>query len=94
MTMPLLMSEEAWREYEDERTAYRYPNATAAEAAWQHAQGMRCSFDCAACDPYVPEEWEDAFEAPVAVRCGHCGGRHTVDRVRACARDALTVGVA
>lgn len=28
----------------------------AEEARWQHSQGLRCSFDCAACDPHTADD--------------------------------------
>lgn len=59
------MSEEAWREMEDERTmpAYGgYGNAMAEEAAWYHAQGLPCPFDCGACLARQEAEYA-AYEA-------------------------------
>jgi len=61
----LPLTQEAYNELEDERNAPAYGgygNAMAQEAAWQHAQGIACSFDCAACetraDDYNAEqEW-------------------------------------
>lgn len=80
--MSLPMSEEAFAEMMDERTALPYGgygNAMAQEAAWYHSQGLPCPFDCAACDP----SYDDYDDAPL-VRCGHCQGYHTIDGVREC----------
>lgn len=88
--MTMMMSETAWREAEDERTSAPwggYPNAMAQEAAWYHAQGMPCPFDCARCQS-IADDYDDYDETPATpapvVRCGHCHGYHTVEGVRAC----------
>lgn len=86
----MFMTEAAWLEAEDERTALPYGgygNAMAQEAAWYHSQGLACPFDCIACDPSYPEDGDDL---PL-VRCGHCGRRETVPEVRVCSqRDTAT----
>lgn len=73
----------------DEGFAYDgYGNATAQEAAYQHALGIRCSFDCAACDcGYEDYEltaadilWEASFRFAKRLARGDRPLRHQAPR--------------
>lgn len=63
------------------------PSLSDAHAQWHaiHGRNTACPLDCGVGE--AEAAWEAMaldYEAPVAVRCGHCGGRHTVAGVREC----------
>lgn len=59
---------QALEEFEFEAARHDYPNAMAAEAAFQHRNGGTCSFDCWACDPDNPVNDPDYDAAAVRAR--------------------------
>lgn len=61
------------------------PTLTDAHAQWHSINGRHtvCPLDCGITESLL-DEMEEA--GPPLVRCGHCGDRHTIAGVRACAR--------